>query len=221
MEYSMSKQVSYFFGLVSTVLFMALATLVKFNYKNSPMLVLDSGIQHFAESLKNNALLVTISTGIAHLLSKTSGIILLLIIILALLFLFKDGAGAVWIGFLSVTSTLFNMGIKIFIERVRPEHFRISGFENEPEFSFASGHSLYATVLLISLFLIISQRMITFSAKFWIGVLVAFLILLTMFSRIFLGVHYPSDTLGGLLEGIAFVAFTYPTYLKYKKARQY
>lgn len=40
---------------------------------------------------------------------------------------------------------------------------------------------------------------------------------LTMFSRVLLGVHYPSDTLGGLLWGLSVICLTYPTYLHYKK----
>ena len=38
-----------------------------------------------------------------------------------------------------------------------------------------------------------------------------------MFSRIFVGVHYPSDTIGGFLEGISILLLTYPTYIKYQE----
>ncbi len=39
-----------------------------------------------------------------------------------------------------------------------------------------------------------------------------------MFSRIFVGVHYPSDTIGGFLEGMSLLLFTYPTFIKYQEA---
>ncbi len=84
-------------------------------------------------------------------------------------------------------------GIKYLIDRTRP---------NGEEFSFVSGHSSYFTVfsgyLVFALKKVIDDR--RWLAAWRIGLVT--LIVLTGFSRVYLGVHWPSDVLGGFLVGV-------------------
>ena len=71
-------------------------------------------------------------------------------------------------------------------------------------YSFPSGHTESAASLFGSLALILRNR----GARI---VCVAFIVLVG-FARMYLGVHYPTDVLGGLLIGLALMAALYPAY---------
>lgn len=99
-----------------------------------------------------------------------------------------------------------NVFIKILVDRTRPYEV-ISGLDiliKKPvDASFPSGHTALAftftTVLLLSLPLIMEKKIAR-------RISIAFIILsvLIAMSRLYVGVHYPSDVLGGLLLGIGY-----------------
>lgn len=74
-------------------------------------------------------------------------------------------------------------------------------------YSFPSGHVFSATVLY-GFCLYLTFRFITNAVVKWIvSVLLGLLILLIGFSRIYLGVHWLSDTLAGYVTGFAWLLF--------------
>ena len=88
------------------------------------------------------------------------------------------------------------------VGRPRPPGFSA----DELGYSFPSGHTLNSTTTygLLALIAWRSQRpLLERRVAIAIGVMVPILVGL---SRIALGVHYPSDVLGGWLAGVAFVA---------------
>ena len=92
--------------------------------------------------------------------------------------------------------------IKVAFQRPRPktEMFVFS-------YSFPSGHVFSATVIY-GFCIYLSFRFINNATVRWIvSSLLAFLILLIGFSRIYLGVHWFSDTLAGFVTGIAWLLF--------------
>lgn len=93
---------------------------------------------------------------------------------------------------LVILCTLINLIIKNIIGRERPDiAYRLV---SESGFSFPSGHSMISTVIYGYLISIIDNK--------WCKYLLVLLILLIGFSRIYLGVHYFSDIIGGYLYGI-------------------
>lgn len=97
-----------------------------------------------------------------------------------------------------------NSLIKNSIDRPRPSH---THYVAAGGFSYPSGHSassfaLYISLLVISLF--IFKKV---SAKILISTLCLLAVLLIGYSRIFLGVHYPSDVLGGYLLAATILTF--------------
>lgn len=70
--------------------------------------------------------------------------------------------------------------------------------------SFPSGHTLIAAVLYPTLGMLIASNLRQRHLKVFVFVVAALLALIVGFTRVYLGVHYPSDVLGGWLLGLAF-----------------
>ncbi|MDQ6922778.1 MAG: phosphatase PAP2 family protein [Pseudomonadota bacterium] len=77
-----------------------------------------------------------------------------------------------------------------------------------PTYSFPSGHAMASTVFygLLAIYVSVSARQ-RCAAPVAIGAAVL-MVALVSFSRVYLGLHYPSDVMGGLTEGIAWLALS-------------
>lgn len=92
---------------------------------------------------------------------------------------------------------LLNLGLKHWFERIRPENSLIV----EQGFSYPSGHAMGSLIYygFLGYLVIRSQRGKSLKVTLAIGFIAT--ILLIGFSRIYLGVHYPSDVLAGFSAG--------------------
>lgn len=100
---------------------------------------------------------------------------------------------------------LLNELVKVLVHRQRP--FLHGWFVDWSGYSFASGHTIGATLLYGQLALFILPAL---KARYWRTLTVssaAFLIALVGFSRIALGAHYLTDVLGGIFFGIFWLTF--------------
>jgi membrane-associated phospholipid phosphatase len=100
---------------------------------------------------------------------------------------------------------LLNALLKRVFVRPRPK------FENPlltlTSYSFPSGHTMMATVFYGTLCFVVMTRVRGWRRRALASFVSAFLILLVGFSRIYLGVHYLSDVLAAIAEGLAWLAF--------------
>ena len=96
-------------------------------------------------------------------------------------------------------------------QRPRPE---ILHLVEEKGFSFPSGHSLAVTLMVGSLIVIFSQRIKNQLWKRIIQILLGFYLLSVLVSRVYLGVHYPSDVLASLCVGLGVLFIEFPFYDK-------
>jgi prepilin signal peptidase PulO-like enzyme (type II secretory pathway) len=101
--------------------------------------------------------------------------------------------------------------------RQRPNILRLTDASG---YSFPSGHSMASMVfygfLIYLIYLNIKSKKIKIS-------LICFLVLLIMLiglSRIYLGVHYPSDVCGGFLMGLAYLVIFTKIYKEFRKDKQ-
>lgn len=106
---------------------------------------------------------------------------------------------------------LFIVTLKNIYQRPRPE---ILHLVEEKGFSFPSGHSLAVTIMVGTLIVIFSQRIKNQDWRKVVQILLGFYILCVLVSRVYLGVHYPSDVLASLCLGLGILFIEFPFYDK-------
>ena len=99
---------------------------------------------------------------------------------------------------------LLDVGLKLFFQRARPEPF-FPDYPLPDSFSFPSGHALFATCFFGGLAVLLSHRLRSRLLQVLIWIVALLLIVLIGASRVYLGVHYPTDVLGGFAVGIVWV----------------
>ena len=103
------------------------------------------------------------------------------------------------------TSALGSHLLKELIGRPRPDYAIL---ESAPQsMGFPSGHATFAMVLGGALVYLAWQRIESRRLRWVLCAGLALLILAVGLSRIYLGVHWPSDVLGGYLYGALMLAF--------------
>ena len=112
-----------------------------------------------------------------------------------------------------VGGRILNTELKAFFDRPRPDFFagelelvgvRVS-FPGSP--SFPSGHAITSVIIFGTLAYLVVRLEPTVRMRRWTLAGATALILLIGLSRIYLGVHYPSDVLAGYLAGFIWATF--------------
>ena len=122
----------------------------------------------------------------------------LIILLVAIIYYAFSKKEAKRLFFIVVTSTGVNTIAKNIVKRPRPfANGEITAIRQETAtgYSFPSGH----TQNIATLGTYFSERI----RKIWFIVVSSIVILLVAFSRMYLGVHYPSDVIVGLILGVA------------------
>lgn len=90
--------------------------------------------------------------------------------------------------------------LKVVIGRARPDGYELLQLDT---FSFPSGHATAAMALYGFLAYVLSSTYPKYRVLIWSVSI--FLILLIGISRVYLGVHFPSDIVGGYLVGLLWI----------------
>ena len=143
-----------------------------------------------------------VSTPIAKFMTNFGGAIFVISLTTILFFVIKDKK----IGISIITNlgivTILNQIIKFIMQRPRPTEFRII---EETGYSFPSGHSMISMAFYGYIIYLIYKYVKNKYIK-WISiVLLSILICSIGISRIYLGVHYTSDVLGGFLISVSYL----------------
>lgn len=105
---------------------------------------------------------------------------------------------------------IFSASFKYLFHRTRPNILYL--IPKPPGYSFPSWHAMVSMIVALSFCIIIERRIETISFKRLLQGLCIAIAFGVAVSRIYLGVHYPSDILGGWLLTFAIIATTYPLY---------
>ena len=139
-------------------------------------------------------------------------VIIIWVVVLVGLFLYKKwwSEAILLAGNLALTGILVAL-LKNVYQRPRPT---IQHLVEEGGFSFPSGHALASTLVVGALVIIVSQRVKNRHLRHLLQVLLMVFILTIMISRVYLGVHYPTDVLGSLFLGLGMLHIEFPYYDK-------
>ena len=144
---------------------------------------------------------------LASLLGGLRGMLPLIFAVAIALWVFKERAQTRFVA-LSVGGACFlNVGAKMLFRRVRPDLWRSIALETD--YSFPSGHAMLSMAVIATLLFLIWNwrlpRALQWSATIvgiafvaWVGL-----------SRLYLGVHFPSDIIAGWCASLAWVSATY------------
>ncbi len=103
----------------------------------------------------------------------------------------------------AVICTLIQDTLKLMFQRIRPDvslHLIEQG-----GYSFPSGHSFTNFVFFGMIIFLCRRKLKNKATTNWITVLLGCLVFLIGFSRIYLGVHFPTDVLGGWALGLSLI----------------
>jgi undecaprenyl-diphosphatase len=124
----------------------------------------------------------------------------------AVVVLFFVDRRAGWLMAVGSISSLIDNALKLLISRQRPPADLVHILNPTTGFSYPSGHAVFFTWLSFMLATALAPRV---SARYrpvlWIAA--AVVIVLTCLARVWAGVHWPSDVLGGFLLALGWSAF--------------
>lgn len=112
---------------------------------------------------------------------------------------------------------LVSSALKIAIARPRPDI--VPHLVDVSDLSFPSGHAMLSAVTYLTLGALLSRTQKTPATRLFMIGTALFLTLIIGISRIFLGVHYPTDVLGGWCAGAAWAVGCWLVARRYISAR--
>ena len=148
-------------------------------------------------SMRNNVL-----TFIFKIITNLGGAYCLIIIAILCAIFIRNKKIAFAIPINLILSTMLNLLLKNIVERPRPIGYRLI---NETGYSFPSGHSMISAAFYGLIIYFIWKNVKNTKLKYISCILLSLLIVLIGISRIYLGVHYASDVIGGFIISIAYL----------------
>ncbi len=95
---------------------------------------------------------------------------------------------------------LLNKCLKLYFSRPRPDY--VTPLQHVDSYSFPSGHALLASVIYLTLGALLARFVATKSLRIYIISIAVLLAFIVGVSRVYLGVHYPTDVLAGWTAGL-------------------
>ena len=142
------------------------------------------------------------ATPIAKFITNFGGAIFLIVLTIVLFILIKNKKIGLSIFSNLVIITILNQLLKRILQRPRPTEYRII---EETGYSFPSGHSMVSMAFYGYLIYLIYKYVKNKYIKWSFIILLSILICSIGTSRIYLGVHYTSDVLGGFLISMSYL----------------
>ncbi|MCI5880045.1 MAG: phosphatase PAP2 family protein [Bacillales bacterium] len=145
-------------------------------------------------------------TSIIRIITNIGSVVFSIIIIIItsiLLYKYNKKDDLKYFLIIMIIGNITSFTLKLIIARNRPDILRLM-IENT--YSFPSGHTFITTLLYGSILVLLNKY---YKKSYVLWTIYGILVMLIMFTRIYLGVHYFSDTLGGFFLGIIFLFIFY------------
>jgi undecaprenyl-diphosphatase len=132
-------------------------------------------------------------------LGGTAVLTLIVLMVIAFLILRRKWASALLVLCASVGGTLLSTILKSFFQRQRPSV--VPHLTEVTSLSFPSGHSMLSAVIYLTLGAILARTTKDRKVKAFFMLTALFLTVLVGATRVYLGVHFPTDVLAGWCAG--------------------
>ncbi len=153
-------------------------------------------------NLVSKFLISDFATPIAKVITNFGGVIFIVISTIILFVGIKNKKIGTAIILNLFIITFLNLILKNIIQRPRPTQFRLI---DESGYSFPSGHSMISMAFYGFLVYLIYQYIKNKKLKIALIIVLSILPILIGISRIYLGVHYTTDVVGGFLISISYL----------------
>lgn len=167
------------------------------------------GIDTYFYNLISTYLISDFVTPLMKIITNLGGEIILIGITLIILLRINNKKIGTAILINLVIATLLNFTIKNIIRRPRPNVNRLIDVSG---YSFPSGHSMVSLSFYGFLIYLIIKNIKSKKLKVLLTTIISLLIISIGFSRIYLGVHYTTDVLGGFLVAVIYLTIFIKTY---------
>ena len=186
-----------------------LAIVVTINVKNGRILELDLNIyKFFSENIINDKL-----TTIVKVITHIGGAKIVFVLTILAIILIKGLKNKLFLLTGIVGTAGLNVVLKHIVQRERPN---INRLIPEKGYSFPSGHSMMSMAFYGMLIFLIFKYVKNTALKWTLIVILTILLSTIGITRIYLGVHYPSDVIGGFLVSLTSLFILTEIYNKVK-----
>ena len=162
----------------------------------------DETVRNFVHGFTNDQL--TLLMQIITFLGSTLFLSLVYLCILAVFIKKKWNRAAVLMTTTMAGAIILNFFIKVSFQRARPVPFFDTPLPSS--YSFPSGHAIFAACFYVGLAWLFTSRINAGAVRILIWILAVFFSLLIGLSRIYLGVHYPSDVIAGFTAAFVWLS---------------
>ena len=184
------------FRIIIVCLCLLLFSVILFNVCKYGVLDIDNNVYNFISKNIMNDTLSSILKCVTHL-----GGVAFIVLLGVLCFMFCK-KNRWFITFDLVGCTVINQTIKHIVRRPRPNVLRLV---EENGYSFPSGHSMISVAFYGLLIYFVYKNINNKYLKWTLISLLSLLILTIGFSRIYVGVHYFTDVVGGFFLALAYL----------------
>lgn len=185
-----------FLGILSFIGFV----LISFLYQSRLIIEIDEWLIQHIQQFESNGL--TKFMKFFSYIGSGSIVVILAIAVILLLFLLKHRLEIMMFIVTVSGSALLNDLLKLLFQRTRPI---IHPIIVEAGYSFPSGHSMNAFTLYGIVTILLWRNLSSRSGRSLLIGFSLFMILTIGLSRVYLGVHYPSDVIGAYLASYAWL----------------
>lgn len=184
------------FNIFIVVLCLILFSVICYGVLSYDSLVIDTKVYSFiADNIMSDGI-----TSVLKVITELGGVAF---IVLAGVLIFMFCKKIRWfVTFDLVGVTLINQVIKHIVRRPRPNVLRLV---EEDGYSFPSGHSMVSMAFYGIIIYLVYKNVTNKYLKWTLITLLSLLILSIGFSRIYVGVHYFTDVVGGFLLGLVYL----------------
>jgi undecaprenyl-diphosphatase len=176
------------------------------------ILQFDNTIISFVQGLESPGL--TSIMKLFSIIGDTPAVIVLSLVVLLFLYVVLKHRSELVLFVVALSgSAILNLLLKYFFQRARPEIHRLVEIEG---YSFPSGHAMNACTVYTIIAFLLWHNIATKSGRTILIFISAVMILSIGISRIYLGVHYPSDIIGGYLASGTWITIAIWYFQKYQ-----